>query len=423
MTSSTLQPAISVLPSKKTSIILSVIAVIVFLCFGLMGNSDSAHFQLNSAGDAFKLPELVFPGKASNIVIGLLLLGIAAYSWIQRKKGQSLATWMIAIAAILFVLSFLIWVVSGADITTISLASLLAGAVVLAVPLVFGSLSGVLCERAGVVNIAIEGQLLGGAFTAALVSSLTKNAFLGLIAAGIAGALVSLVLALFSIKYVVNQIIVGVVLNVLVSGITGFLFTTVMQEDPELFNSPVHLPVIEIPLLSAIPVLGPILFKQSVIGYLMYLAVFIVWFGLFKTKWGLRVRAVGEHPKAADTLGIKVNRTRFWNVTLGGIVAGIGGSFFTLVAIDSFTKEISGGRGFIALAAVIFGRWNPIGAFLAALLFGFADNLQVILTIIGTPVPSQFMAMMPYLVTIFAVAGLVGRSRGPAAAGEPYVKE
>ncbi|QIV87754.1 ABC transporter permease [Glutamicibacter mishrai] len=423
MTSSTLQPAISVLPSKKTSIILSVIAVIVFLCFGLMGNSESAHFQLNSAGDAFKLPELVFPGKASNIVIGLLLLGIAAYSWIQRKKGQSLATWMIAIAAILFVLSFLIWVVSGADITTISLASLLAGAVVLAVPLVFGSLSGVLCERAGVVNIAIEGQLLGGAFTAALVSSLTKNAFLGLIAAGIAGALVSLVLALFSIKYVVNQIIVGVVLNVLVSGITGFLFTTVMQEDPELFNSPVHLPVIEIPLLSAIPVLGPILFKQSVIGYLMYLAVFIVWFGLFKTKWGLRVRAVGEHPKAADTLGIKVNRTRFWNVTLGGIVAGIGGSFFTLVAIDSFTKEISGGRGFIALAAVIFGRWNPIGAFLAALLFGFADNLQVILTIIGTPVPSQFMAMMPYLVTIFAVAGLVGRSRGPAAAGEPYVKE
>jgi len=423
VTSSTLQPAISVLPSKKTPIILSVIAVIVFLCFGLLGNSESAHFQLNSAGDAFTLPELVFPGKASNIVIGVLLLGIAAYSWMQRTKGQLMATWIVAIAAILFVLSFLIWVVSGADISTISLASLLAGAVVLAVPLVFGSLSGVLCERAGVVNIAIEGQLLGGAFTAALVSSLTKNAFLGLIAAGIAGALVSLVLALFSIKYVVNQIIVGVVLNVLVSGITGFLFTTVMQQDPELYNSPVHLPVIDIPLLSAIPVIGPILFKQSVIGYLMYVAVFLVWFGLFKTKWGLRVRAVGEHPKAADTLGIKVNRTRFFNVTLGGIVAGIGGSFFTLVAIDSFTKEISGGRGFIALAAVIFGRWNPIGAFLAALLFGFADNLQVILTIIGTPVPSQFMAMMPYLVTIFAVAGLVGRSRGPAAAGEPYVKE
>ncbi|GAA1408997.1 ABC transporter permease [Glutamicibacter uratoxydans] len=419
----TLQPAITILPSKKTPIILSVIAVIVFLFFGIMGNSDVAHFKLDSAGDAFALPELAFPGKVSNIIIGVILLAVAAYSWMLRSKAQQLATWIIGVASGLFVLSFLIWVVSGANITTISLSSLLAGAVVLAVPLVFGSLSGVLCERSGVVNIAIEGQLLGGAFTAALVSSMTKNAFFGLIAAGIAGALVSLVLALFSIKYVVNQIIVGVVLNVLVSGITGFLFTTVMQEDPELYNSPVHLPVIAIPGLSAIPVIGPILFRQSVIGYLMYIAVFVVWFGLFKTKWGLRVRAVGEHPKAADTLGIKVNRTRFWNVTLGGIVAGIGGSFFTLVAIDSFTKEISGGRGFIALAAVIFGRWNPIGAFLAALLFGFADNLQVILTIIGTPVPSQFMAMMPYLVTIFAVAGLVGRSRGPASVGEPYVKE
>ncbi|NAZ15488.1 ABC transporter permease [Glutamicibacter soli] len=415
--------AISVLPSKKTPIIFSVLAVIVLVSFGLLGNSQTASFSLTSAGDAFSLPDLVFPGRASNIVIGVLLAALAAYSWMLRAKGRVLPVWAVAVGAVLFVLAFLIWVVSGANINSISLASLLAGGVVLAVPLVFGSLSGVLSERSGVVNIAIEGQLLGGAFTAALVASVTQNAFAGLIAAGIAGAVVSLVLALFSIKYLVNQIIVGVVLNVLVSGITGFLFTTVMQEDPELYNSPVHLPTIAIPGLSTIPVIGPILFKQSVIGYLMYIAVFLVWFGLYKTRWGLRVRAVGEHPKAADTLGIKVNRTRFWNVTLGGIVAGIGGSFFTLVAIDSFTKEISGGRGFIALAAVIFGRWNPLGAFAAALLFGFADNLQVMLTIIGTPVPSQFMAMMPYLVTIFAVAGLVGRSRGPAAVGDPYVKE
>ncbi len=415
--------AISVLPSKKTPIIFSVLAVIVLVSFGLLGNSQTASFSLTSAGDAFSLPDLVFPGRASNIVIGVLLAALAAYSWMLRVKGRVLPVWAVAVGAVLFVLAFLIWVVSGANINSISLASLLAGGVVLAVPLVFGSLSGVLSERSGVVNIAIEGQLLGGAFTAAIVASVTQNAFAGLVAAGIAGAVVSLVLALFSIKYLVNQIIVGVVLNVLVSGITGFLFTTVMQEDPELYNSPVHLPTIAIPGLSAIPVIGPILFKQSVIGYLMYIAVFLVWFGLYKTRWGLRVRAVGEHPKAADTLGIKVNRTRFWNVTLGGIVAGIGGSFFTLVAIDSFTKEISGGRGFIALAAVIFGRWNPLGAFAAALLFGFADNLQVMLTIIGTPVPSQFMAMMPYLVTIFAVAGLVGRSRGPAAVGDPYVKE
>ena len=267
MTATTLQPAINVLPSKKTPIILTVIAVITFFSFGLLGNDQAAHFTLNSAGDAFELPELVFPGRITNIVFGVLLLAIAAYSWMQRKQGKALATWMIAVAAILFVLGFLVWVVSGANINSISLASLLAGGVVLAVPLVFGSLSGVLSERAGVVNIAIEGQLLGGAFTAAIVASVTQNAFAGLIAAGLAGAVVSLVLALFSIKYVVNQIIVGVVLNVLVSGITGFLFTTVMQEDPELFNSPVHLPVIEIPLLSAIPVIGPILFKQTRNGF------------------------------------------------------------------------------------------------------------------------------------------------------------
>ncbi|ABY22077.1 nucleoside transport system permease protein [Renibacterium salmoninarum ATCC 33209] len=165
-----------------------------------------------------------------------------------------------------------------------------------------------------------------------------------------------------------------------------------------------------------------ILFRQSIVGYLMYIAVIVVYVGLYHTKWGLRVRAVDEHPQAADTVGINVNRTRFWNVLLGGAVAGVGGSFFTLVAVDSFSKDMSGGRGYIALAALIFGRWNPIGAFLAALLFGFTDNLQQIITIIGSPVPGQFMAMLPYLLTIIAVAGLVGRSRPPAASGEPYVK-
>jgi simple sugar transport system permease protein len=313
--------------------------------------------------------------------------------------------------------------VAGASTTSISLAGLIAGSVTLAVPLVFGSLSGVLCERVGVVNIAIEGQLLFGAFSAAVMTTVTGNVYVGLIAAAVAGTLVSLVLAVFSIKYVVNQIIVGVVLNVLVSGLTGFLFSTVLTRDPAAFNTPSHLPIVNIPLLSEIPVIGPILFRQSVVGYLMYIAVAVVYTGLYHTRWGLRVRAVGEHPKAADTVGINVNATRFRNVLLGGAVAGVGGSFFTLVAVDSFTKDMSSGRGYIALAALIFGRWNPIGAFLAALLFGFADNLQTNLTIIGTPVPSQFMLMLPYAVTIFAVAGLVGRSRPPAADGVPYVKD
>jgi simple sugar transport system permease protein len=416
-------PAVSAKPvTWKVPVLLSVLGVVAFIFFGVMGPNQTARFGISSSGDFFQLPAIQVPAFLGGIVLSVLMLGLAAYAVYLKTRNEPSPGWLPIVFIVLFVAAFLIWVVGGARTPSISLAGLVAGSVTLAVPLVFGSLSGVLCERVGVVNIAIEGQLLGGAFTAAMVATLTKSPFIGLLAAAVAGAVVSMVLAVFSIKYLVNQIIVGVVLNVLVSGLTGFLFSTVMQADKAQFNSPGRLPIIDIPVLSSIPVIGPILFKQSVVGYLMYIAVIVVWIGLFKTKWGLRVRAVGEHPQAADTMGIKVNATRFWNVTLGGAVAGIGGSFFTLVAIDSFTKEISGGRGFIALAALIFGRWNPIGAFFAALLFGFADNLQSIVTIIGTPVPSQFMAMLPYLVTVLAVAGLVGRSRPPAASGIPYIK-
>ncbi|NSX35449.1 ABC transporter permease [Pseudarthrobacter oxydans] len=406
----------------KTPVFLAAFALISLVFFGLLAPNQTASFGISTGSDFFQLPAIQVNAFAGGLMLSILLLGLAAYAIYLKTRDKPVPGWLTVAFIVLFVVAFLIWVVGGARTPSISLAGLIAGSVTLAVPLVFGSLSGVLCERVGVVNIAIEGQLLGGAFTAAIVASMTQNPFIGLLAAAVAGAAVSMVLALFSIKYLVNQIIVGVVLNVLVSGVTGFLFSTVMQANKAQFNSPPGLDIIEIPVLSSIPVIGPILFRQSLVGYLMYIAVLVVWVGLFKTRWGLRVRAVGEHPQAADTLGINVNATRFWNVTLGGAVAGIGGSFFTLVAIDSFTKEISGGRGFIALAALIFGRWNPIGAFFAALLFGFADNLQSIVTIIGTPVPSQFMAMLPYLVTVLAVAGLVGKSRGPAASGIPYVK-
>ncbi|TLM86116.1 ABC transporter permease [Pseudarthrobacter sp. NamE5] len=406
----------------KTPLLLTAFGLVALVFFGLLAPSRTASFGISTGSDFFQLPALEVNAFAGGLVLSILLLGLAAYAVFLRTRDRQVPGWLTVAFIVLFTAAFLIWVVGGARTPSISLAGLIAGSVTLAVPLVFGSLSGVLCERVGVVNIAIEGQLLGGAFTAAIVASVTQNPLIGLLAAAVAGAVVSMVLALFSIKYLVNQIIVGVVLNVLVSGVTGFLFSTVMQEDSDRFNSPPGLDAIEIPVLSSIPIIGPILFRQSLVGYLMYIAVLVVWVGLFKTRWGLRVRAVGEHPQAADTLGINVNATRFWNVTLGGAVAGIGGSFFTLVAIDSFTKEISGGRGFIALAALIFGRWNPFGAFFAALLFGFADNLQSIVTIIGTPVPSQFMAMLPYLVTVLAVAGLVGKSRGPAASGIPYVK-
>ncbi|UXM92938.1 ABC transporter permease [Paenarthrobacter sp. JL.01a] len=409
-------------PSLKVPVSLGVLALIALVFFGFLGSDKTAEMKISDTGDAVAVPALMIPGQAGGIVLGILLLAMAAYSIYLWTQGERSPKWLPIAFAVVFVFALLVWIVAGARQPSISLAGLVAGSVTLAVPLVFGSLSGVLCERVGVVNIAIEGQLLGGAFTAALVATMTGSPYIGLLAAAAAGAVVSMVLAVFSIKYLVNQIIVGVVLNVLVSGLTGFLYGTLMVPNKEQFNTPGRLDILPIPLLSDIPIIGPILFEQSIAGYLMYIAVAVVWFGLFKTRWGLRVRAVGEHPQAADTLGINVNATRFWNVTLGGAIAGIGGAVFTLVTIDSFTKDISGGRGFIALAALIFGRWNPIGAFLASLLFGFAYNLQSILGIIGTPVPSQFMAMLPYLVTIFAVAGLVGKSRPPAASGIPYVK-
>ncbi|HKH07654.1 MAG TPA: ABC transporter permease, partial [Agromyces sp.] len=285
--------------------------------------------------------------------------------------------------------------------------------------------------RAGVVNIAIEGQLLAGAFTAAIVASIvtssTGQGWLGLLAgtigAMVAGMLVGMVLAAFAIKYFVDQVIVGVVLNVLVIGLTSFFFSQVLAPNAaQLNNTAQRFERLPIPLLSEIPIIGPVLFRQTIIVYLMYIAVVVVYIGLFHTKWGLRVRAVGEHPQAADTVGINVNRTRFWNVALAGAIAGLGGTFFTIGSGIAFNKEMTAGAGFIALAAVIFGQWDPIKATLAALLFGFASNLQNTLSVIGSPVPSEFMLMLPYVVTIFAVAGFVGRSRAPAADGKPYIK-
>jgi simple sugar transport system permease protein len=290
------------------------------------------------------------------------------------------------------------------------------------VPLIFGALGGVISERVGVVNVAIEGQLLGGAFVGAVAGSVTHSLLVGLLAAMVAGVLVSFVLAAFAIRYLVDQVIVGVVLNVLVLGLTSFLYSTVLVNDAGVLNSPPQFQSVAIPGLAAIPILGPVLFDQPVIVYLMYVAVAVVTYGLFATRWGLRLRAVGEHPQAADTVGISVSGTRFWNVSLAGAVAGLGGAYFTLAAVPQFTKDVTSGAGFIALAAVIFGQWNPVRATLAALLFGFATNLQNVLGILGSPVPSDFLLMLPYVVTIFAVAGLVGRARGPAAAGKPYIK-
>ncbi|WP_375163421.1 ABC transporter permease [Herbiconiux oxytropis] len=407
-----------VIKSWKAPIVFAVFTVIAILLFVVFGRDGSSTFRLSTDSDLIQLPEVVLPTRGTGIVLAVLLVALTAFSAWLVSKDRRVRLWVIAVFAVLFLVGFLTWAAAG---QTIPVPGLLIGTVSLSVPLIFGALGGVISERVGVVNVAIEGQLLAGAFVSAVVASVTGNPFVGLIGAVVAGAIVSFVLAAFSIKYLVDQVIVGVVLNVLVTGLTSFLYSQVLTEDPGLLNSPPRFDRIPIPLLSEIPVIGPTLFRQTIVVYLMYIAVALVFWGLFRTKWGLRVRAVGEHPQAADTVGIKVNSTRFWNVSLAGAIAGLGGAYFTLGSVGAFNKEMTAGAGFIALAAVIFGRWDPIRATLAALLFGFASNLQNVLGIIGSPVPSEFMLMLPYVVTIFAVAGLVGRVRGPAAAGKPYV--
>jgi ABC-type uncharacterized transport system permease subunit len=393
------------------------------------------------------VPTLVeLPARASTIAVTVALALITALSFWRASLGRKTWLWLIAVFSVLFLFAFLTWAAAGATLP-VQVPGLLVGSVGLSAPLIFGALGGVLSERVGVVNVAIEAQLLAGAFSSAIVASLvfpginsfvlslvggdanaarpaaaTIAGLIALIPALVAGVLVGLVLAAFAIQYIVDQVIVGVVLNVLVLGLTNFFFTKVLAPNAALLNSPPRFPRINIPLLSEIPIIGPVLFRQTIIIYLMYVAVLVVWFMLFRTRWGLRLRAVGEHPQAADTVGIKVNRTRYFVVAIAGAIAGVGGAFFTLGSVGSFNKEMTAGAGFIALAAVIFGRWDPIRATLAALLFGFASNLQNALSIIGSPVPSEFMLMLPYLVTIVAVAGLVGRVRGPAASGKPYIK-
>lgn len=409
----------AVVKSWKAPIAFAFFAVVALLLFVVNGRDGESTFRLSTASDLIQLADVTVPTRGSGIVAVVLLLAIAAVGFILVWRTRRIPLWLTSLYAAIFLVGFLSWAAAGA---TIPVPGLLIGTIALSAPLIFGALGGVISERVGVVNVAIEGQLLAGAFTAALVASITGNPYVGLLGAMIAGVLVAFVLAAFSIKYLVDQVIVGVVLNVLIAGLTSFLYSQVLSPNASTLNSPPRFDRINIPLLSEIPIIGPTLFRQTIIIYIMYVTVFVVWYALFHTKWGLRLRAVGEHPTAADTVGIRVTGTRFWNVSIAGAIAGLGGAFITLGSVGSFNKEMTAGAGFIALAAVIFGRWDPIRATLAALLFGFATNLQNVLGVIGSPVPSEFMLMLPYLVTIFAVAGLVGKVRGPAASGKPYIK-
>ena len=403
----------------KAPVAYAVLTIVAAILMIGLGRDGSATLRLADSGDFIALPDAVLPSRPTGIVIALVLAALTAFAFWAAASARRVGAWLPVVFGLLFVIGFLSWAGAG---SMIPIAGLLFATVGLSVPLIFGAMGGVISERAGVVNIAIEAQLLGGAFTGAVVASATGSTIVGVLAAMLASVLISMVLAVFAIRYFVEQVIVGVVLNVLVAGLTNFFYSSVLT-DNEALNSPDRLPKLPIPLLEGIPLLGPALFNQSIIVYAMYVAVPLIAWGLFKTTWGLRLRAIGEHPMAADTVGIKVNRLRFWNVSLAGAVAGLGGAYFTLDSNGSFTREMTAGLGYIALAAVIFGQWHPIKATAAALLFGFASALQQTLGAIGSPVPSEFMLMLPYVVTLLAVAGFIGQSRAPAASGKPYIKQ
>ena len=397
--------------------LLLVLAVFVASVFGFgsVGEGDAA-FRLTRPNDPFALPNIVVPAAAYSYVIAAVLafFGIRLF----MRGGARWSSLLLGLGFLLAVTSLQAWATAG---KSFSLTGMLQATFVRAVPIALGGLAGVLSERVAVINIGIEGMLLAGAFTGAVVGSLLGGIG-GVVAAICVGGLFGFILAALVVTYRVDQIVAGVAINLFVLGVTSYVSSQVLTEFRFLNNAPVFR-AIYIPFLSDLPVIGPVLFRQNIFVYGALILVAISTYYLFHTRSGLRARSVGEHPEAADTLGIDVYWTRYVNVTMAGMVAGFGGAWFTLGTVGRFDEGMTGGRGFIGLAAMIFGRWHPVGALMAALVFGFADSLQQKLAILQTPIPSEFLAMAPYVATIVLVAGLIGRARPPAADGKPYIKD
>lgn len=397
-------------------VFLAIAAGIWLLFIRQVGPDQITTYRMVPSGSDIKFSDWKFTTLTALNIIAFASALLGGYQ-LARGFGKR-TTLVLGLVSGMFIFGFLSWAASGGSL---NLAGLLRSTFIRSVPLTLGALSGVLCERSGVVNIAIEGMMLTGAMVGALIGSLT-NLWIGLLAAIIAGGLLAIVHGVLSIKYKTNQIISGTVINIFATGITSFISAKFMQKYPEINNPGIFRPI-EIPGLYKIPFIGPILFKHNIFVYSMVIFVVLLTIGLFRTRWGLRLRSVGEHPKAADTLGINVFRTRYMAVILGGMMAGFAGAYFTLGSVGRFDENMTAGRGFISLAAMIFGNWTPIGSLGAGLLFGFSDSLAANLAILGVRIPSEFLLMAPYIATMVVLAGVIGRGQMPAADGQPYEKE
>ena len=404
------------------------LAPVTFLVFGLVdifvlgryAHHGDATFAFSQPFAKVTVPNLTLAAAVTCYVCGGISIAVAVLRPFAGS-GKVLRRTAMALVTFLFIISLLCWVDAGLS-TAFNVVNLLQGTFAGSIPIMLGALTGVICSRSGVINVAIEGQLLLGAFTAAIVASGTGSLWLGLLSGALAGSLVGLLLAVFAIGYRVDQVVLGVVINTLILGLTGYLYDDLMIPFQNTLNSPATFSAIKIPLLGDIPIIGPVFFDSTIFLYLTYIALAGVQVGMFSTRWGLRTRAIGEHPVAADTVGIGVIAMRYRNVIAAGIIAGLGGAYFTIGSVGSFGKDMSSGEGYIALAAMIFGRYTPFGAVAAALLFGFTTQLQSIPSTLNTPIQSNLLLMSPYIVTIIVLAGLVGKVRGPKAEGIPYVK-
>lgn len=372
---------------------------------------------------AFGVPEPVVavPTALSLTLIGAVYLLAGVLGLIPRPATERISTPLLWTSAVLLFPAVLIWAAAGRQTNVVTMV---AETLRLATPIALGAMAGIWAERSGIVNIAIEGMMLTGAAFGFAAFIFTDNIWLGVVAAVILGGLIALVHGVLSIQFKTDQVISGTVINILAIGITGYLRRQFIVDAG---GGRPTLPQIEIPLLSQIPILGPLFFIGKPIFFSMLVIVVLTHIVLFYTRWGLRTRAVGENPKAADTVGINVFRVRYIDVVLSGMIAGLAGAWFSLETVGNFDDGMTAGKGFIALAAVIFGKWMPFGAFGGALLFGYTEALQTRLQILkvellGNPIPVQWLQILPYVATMIVLAGLIGRAVGPAAAGKPYEK-
>lgn len=420
MATQTFHRVVAASPTRQRAMgiffLLVAVAIWIFFVRGTPGDAVTT-FGMQSGLSRGGVAPMKLPSLVTLDIFAIVCAVIGGYQLAKGFKGVT--NWMLALVVGLLIFGFLVWAASG---KSLNLAGLMAATLLNSVPITLGALSGILSERAGVVNIAIEGMMLTGAFVSVYVGSVSHSLWLGLFTAILAGTLMALLHGWLSIRFKVNQIISGTVINIFATGLTSYLSNKFLQVYQEL-NNPGTFSPLPIPGLSKIPFFGGILFNNNFFIYAMFIFLIVLQFALFYTKWGLRMRAVGEHPKAADTLGINVIRTRYMAVLLSGMMAGFAGAYLTLGSVGRFDQVMTAGRGFIGLAAMIFGSWTPFGSFGAGLLFGFADSLASRLAILGLPIPSQFLLMAPYIATMIVLAGVIGRSQAPAADGEPYESE